>query len=138
MPAPDFLDANVFVYAYDPSDRRKQRIAQELLRRALNGDFLTSVQALAEFSATLLHEMSPPGHPSAVAAVLDALSPISVVSPDLQMVRRAVQAREKYGVHFYDGMIIAAAERAGCTQILSEDLNSGQTYFGVTVENAFV
>jgi len=35
-------------------------------------------------------------------------------------------------------MIIAAAERAGCTQILSEDLNSGQTYFGVTVENPFV
>lgn len=138
MPVPDFLDANVFVYAYDPSDRQKQRIAQELLRRALNGDFLTSVQALAEFSATLLHKMSPPGSPSAVAAVLDVLSPISVVAPDLQIVRRAVQAREKYGVHFYDGMIIAAAERAGCAQILSEDFNSGQTYFGVTVENPFV
>jgi predicted nucleic acid-binding protein len=73
-----------------------------------------------------------------MAAVLDALSPISVVAPDLQMVRRAVQARENYGGHFYDGMIIAAAERAGCARILSEDLNSGQTRFGVTAENPFV
>lgn len=138
MPVPNFLDANVFVYAYDPSDKRKQHIAQEILRRALNGDFLTSVQALAEFSATLLHKMSPPARPSAVATVLDALSPISVVAPDWQMVRRAVQAHEKYGVHFYDGMIIAAAERAGSARILSEDLSAGQAYFGVTVENPFV
>jgi predicted nucleic acid-binding protein len=34
-------------------------------------------------------------------------------------------------------MIVAAAERAGCGRILSEDLNSGQTYFGVRVENPF-
>jgi predicted nucleic acid-binding protein len=40
-------------------------------------------------------------------------------------------------VQFYDGMIIAAAERAGCKRIWSEDLNAGQEYFGVKVENPF-
>jgi len=34
-------------------------------------------------------------------------------------------------------MIVAAAERAGCQQIWSEDLNTGQKYFGVTVMNPF-
>jgi predicted nucleic acid-binding protein len=48
-----------------------------------------------------------------------------------------VQARAAYGIHFYDGMIVAAAERAGCQRILSEDLNAGQQYFGVTVSNPF-
>lgn len=38
---------------------------------------------------------------------------------------------------FYDGMIVAAAERAGCKRILSEDFNTGQEYFGVTVANPF-
>jgi predicted nucleic acid-binding protein len=34
-------------------------------------------------------------------------------------------------------MILAAAEQAGCTKIWSEDLNPGQVYFGIKVENPF-
>lgn len=34
MPAPDFLDTNVLVYAYDVSDPAMQGIAQDLVRRA--------------------------------------------------------------------------------------------------------
>jgi predicted nucleic acid-binding protein len=40
-------------------------------------------------------------------------------------------------VHFYDGMIVAAAERGGCGRIWSVDLNTGQKYFGIAVENPF-
>jgi predicted nucleic acid-binding protein len=137
MPAPEFLDTNVLVYAYDPGDSRKQRIAQGLVRKALAGDVLVSAQVLAEFAATLLHKMQPAARPEDVAAVLDALGPIGVVSPDADLVRRAVDVRGKYGVHFYDGMIVAAAERGGCTRIWSEDLNPGQEYFGIAVENPF-
>jgi predicted nucleic acid-binding protein len=35
-------------------------------------------------------------------------------------------------------MIVAAAERAGCKRILSEDFSPGQEYFGVTVSNPFL
>jgi predicted nucleic acid-binding protein len=138
MSVREFLDTNVLVYAYDPSDRRKQPIAQNLVRRALAGEILISTQVLAEFSATLLHKMSPAASPENVDAVLDALGPIGVVVPDADLVRRAVEARGVYGIHFYDGMIVAAAERGGCERLWSEDLNSGQKYFGVTVENPFL
>ena len=137
MPALEFLDTNVFVHAYDPGDSRKQRIAQDLVRRALTGDILTSTQVLAEFAATLLHKMEPAARPEDVAAVLDALGPIRVVVPDGDIVRRAVDVRAEYGVHFYDGMIVAAAERGGCERIWSQDLNAGQKYFGIAVENPF-
>jgi len=137
MTVPDFLDTNVFVYAYDPSDARKQRMAQDLIRQAVAGDLMTSVQVFAELAATLLHKASATVRTRDVVAVLDSLSPIRVVTPDLPMVQRAVEARSKYGIHFYDGMIVAAAERAGCVRILTEDLNSGQTYFGVKAENPF-
>lgn len=73
MPAPEFLDANVLVYAYDPGDPRKQRVAQDLVRRALTGEVVLSTQVLAEFSATLLHKIQPAARPEDVAAVLDAL-----------------------------------------------------------------
>ena len=137
MPAPEFLETNVLVYAYDPSDLHKQRIAQNLVKKALAGDILVSTQVLAEFAATLLHKMEPAARPEDVAAVLDALGPIGLVLPDADLVRRAVEVRAKYGVHFYDGMIVAAAERGGCERIWSEDLNAGQKYFEIAVENPF-
>jgi predicted nucleic acid-binding protein len=131
----DFLDTNVLVYAYTFDHPGKQRVAQDLVRRAIEGKFVVSAQVLAEFGATLLHKMSANG--DAVTTILDKLSPIRVVVSDGALVRRAVEARMAYGLHFYDGMIAAAAERAGCARILSEDFNEGQEYFSVTAANPF-
>jgi predicted nucleic acid-binding protein len=134
MPAAEFLDTNVLVYAYDPSNPRKQRSAQDL-RRALAGEIVTSTQVLAEFAATLLHKLA--ARPKDVTDLLDVLGPIRLVVPDADLVRRAVEAHTTYGLHFYDGMIVAAADRAGCSRIWSEDLNSGQHYFNVEAANPF-
>ena len=98
MPAPDFPDTNILLYAYDPSDPRKQLIADDLVRKALAG-----------------HSID-----------LNALAPIRVILPDGDMVRRAVEAHAEYGMRFYDGMNVAAAERGGCQKILSEDFTNGQ------------
>jgi predicted nucleic acid-binding protein len=137
MSGPDFLDTNILIYAYDSGDLKKQHIAQELVARGLTGELVISTQVLAEFAATLLHKISPAARPPDIIAILDALAPIHNIVPDAAIVQRAVQARSSYGVHFYDGMIIAAAERGGCARIWSEDLNSGQLYFGIRVENPF-
>ena len=137
-PLLNFWHTNILVYAYDSGDTRKRRIAQDLVRRALAGDIVISTQVLAEFSITLLHKVSPATKPSDLYAVLDALGPIKLVDINGDVVRRAVEAREKYGVHLYDGMILATAERGGCTRIWSEDMNSGQKYFGIPVENPFI
>lgn len=137
MLAPDFLDTNVLVYAYDASNPKKQRVAQDLVRRAVAGGIALSSQVLAEFAATLLHKLSPAASPEDALALLDALGPIQMVAADAEIVRRAVEACASYGLHFYDGMIVAAAERAGCGRIWSEDLNEGQKYFGIIVTNPF-
>jgi predicted nucleic acid-binding protein len=135
MSAPEFLDTNVLVYAYDKSDPGRHRVARELIRRALAGEMVTSTQVLAEFASVLLHKMA--ARPQRVMAMLDALGPIKLILPDGGMVRRAVEARAKYGLHFYDGMVVAAAERGGCGRIWSEDLSAGQRYFGIAVANPF-
>ena len=137
MSAPDFLDTNVLVYAYDTSHPEKQKIARALLKSGIAGKLVLSTQVLAEFAATLLHKISPPPNADAVMKGLDAMAPIRLVIPDVDLIRRAVEVRASYGVHFYDGMIVAAAERAGCGQIWSEDFNAGQKYFGITVTNPF-
>ena len=133
----DFLDANILVYAYDPTDARKQKVARDLLRRSLEGTMVCSAQVLAEFAATLLHKMKPGANPAQVKDALDALAPIRVLPQDEETIRRAVEVHATYGLRFWDGMMVAAAERGGCGRILSEDLNNGQTYFGVSVQNPF-
>ena len=90
MPATEFLDANILVYAYDPSDERKQQIARELVRQAVDGLIVTSVQVLAEFSSTLLHKQKSLASANDVRAVLDALAAIPVMAPNAAMVRRAI------------------------------------------------
>ncbi|MFZ0320276.1 MAG: PIN domain-containing protein [Candidatus Sulfotelmatobacter sp.] len=137
MPGIDFLDTNILVYAYDVTDPAKQRIAQDLVRRALAGESAISTQVLAEFAATLLHKLIPAPSSDDILALLDTLAPIRLIAPDHDIVRRAVEVRTAYGIHFYDGMIIAAAERCGCERIWSEDLNAGQKYFGMVVVNPF-
>jgi len=137
MSGPDFLDTNVLAYAYDDGEPRKQSIARRCVRRAILGEFVISVQVLSELAATLLYKFAIRVPAEEMTIILDVLSPVRVVQPDKELVRRAVEAHAQYGVHFYDGMILAAAERAGCGRILSEDLNAGQEYFGVKVENPF-
>jgi predicted nucleic acid-binding protein len=135
MSAPEFLDTNVLIYAYDPANPRKQRVAQDLLRRALAGEIVMSTQVLSEFAAALSHKLA--ARPADVADLLDVLGPIRLVVPDADLVRRAVEAYATYGLHFYDGMIVAAADRAGCSRIWSEDLNAGQRYFNIEAANPF-
>ena len=137
MSAPDFLDTNILVYAYEENDPQKQGIAQQMLRNALAGEMMISSQVLAEFSHALLYKTSPKFSPARVTTILDALAPVRVIQNDREMTQRAVEAHSAYRIHFYDGLIVAAAERAGCPHIWSEDLNAGQQYFGVTVVNPF-
>jgi predicted nucleic acid-binding protein len=38
----------------------------------------------------------------------------------------------------YDGLILAAAVEAGCSKLLTEDLQHGQVVEGVRIENPFL
>lgn len=133
-----FLDTNILVYAWDATDLRKQAIARDLIRRAVSGDGVVSGHVLGEFCAVLLHKIRPPTTAKQVFEALDALAEIRLAVAGAGLVRRAVEAHEMYEIHLFDALVIAAAERAGCSRIYSEDFNHGQAYFGVDVMNPFV
>jgi predicted nucleic acid-binding protein len=50
---------------------------------------------------------------------------------------QAFAVEDRYGVRFWDALLLAGANAAGCGYFLSEDLNDGQAYGGVTVVNPF-
>jgi hypothetical protein len=40
MTVPEFMDSNIVLYAYDPNDARKRKIAQQVLKKGLGGGML--------------------------------------------------------------------------------------------------
>ncbi len=133
-----FLDTNVLVYAYDREDPAKQAVAQRVLEEGIVEERLTiSVQVLGEFFNVVTRRIKPRMSPDEATGAVMALCALPVIDIDLSMVKVAIDTHRRHGISYWDSLIVAAAERAGCQQILSEDLNEGQAYLGATVVNPF-
>ncbi|MDD9987806.1 MAG: PIN domain-containing protein [Spirochaetaceae bacterium] len=133
-----FVDTNVLVSAYDKHSETKQAGALRLLRAGMLNDALAvSAQVLGEFCAVVTRRIPTPLTADEAAAAIDALKPVPVVEIDRQLVERAIETHKRYGIAYWDALIVAAAERAGCVEVLSEDLSAGQRYGGVVVSNPF-
>ena len=133
-----FVDTNVVVYAYELKASDRQATARSLLCQGLAQETaVLSTQVLSEFYVVVTRKSADPLTPEQARRAVDALAPMLAVGQDLTLVRRAIDAHTEYGLSYWDGLIVAAAERARCQRLLSEDLNPGQRYFGIPVENPF-
>lgn len=138
MSAKAFLDTNVLVYAYDASAARHMAVAQALLETALRTDnACLSAQVLGEFFVTVTRKIHSPLAVKAAAEIVGVLGKLHVVTIDLLLVRQAIRLQGEPGLSYWDALILAAAARAGCTEVLSDDLNPGQVIHGVRVRNPF-
>jgi predicted nucleic acid-binding protein len=60
----------------------------------------------------------------------------STVTP--ATVVRGSEISEAWKLSFWNGMILAAAQQDGATELLTEDLQHGQTVAGIRVINPFI
>ena len=130
-----FVDTNVVVYAFDRADTAKQRTAIELLES--DRRLVLSTQVLLECWWVLTRRLAEPLEEPQASRVIDELSELPVVATDPQLVKQAIQTSRRFKVAVWDALIIEAARAAGCTTVLSEDLQTGQDFDGVRVENPF-
>ncbi len=133
-----FVDANVLVYAQDPRDPLKQaRAAQWLDKLWQQRSGRTSMQVLNEFYAAVTRKLSP-----RIAADLawDEVSRYFAWSPlpiDEALLRRAREVERRYGLSWWDAMIVAAAQIQGCVVLLTEDLQDGMVFGTLAVRSPF-
>ena len=99
---------------------------------------MLSVQVLLEFyvQATRPTRADRIQHVQAVALVESWLR-FFVQELTLPIVQAALHSRERYQIGYWDAAIVEAARTAGCTEVLSEDLQDGRDYEGVRVTNPF-
>jgi predicted nucleic acid-binding protein len=138
MTAPVFVDTNVLVYARDAGNAAKQARATawlEILWREQVGR--TSMQVLSEYYVTLTRRLDP-GIPS--AEVWDDLTALFTWRPlaiDETVMQRGREIEQRHRLSWWDSLIVAAAAAQGCALLLSEDLQDGGVYAGVTVRSPF-
>ena len=133
MPAKEFLDTNVLIYAVAKDDARAST-AEALL--ASGG--MISVQSLNEFVSVARRKLG-----MSWKEVKEFLELIGILCPkpvqvSVDIHKAAVVIAEKYGYGIYDALIASAAIEAGCKTLYSEDLQDGQIINRqLTIRNPF-
>ena len=133
-----FVDTNILLYSRDASEPAKQSIASDLL----DGLWETrsgrvSVQVLNEYFVNATRKLDPGLSPEEAWDDIEALNAWKPLPLDMAILTRAFAVHRRYGLSWWDSMIVAAAEASACTIIYSEDLSDGANYFGITVVNPF-
>lgn len=137
MTANVFVDINVLIYAVDQADLKKQSAAQAWrawLWETKRGRI--SFQVLQEFYVNAIKKQ-----PSAQVEIRKEISDLMTWQPialDAGVLARAWIIEDRYGISFWDSLIVAAARVAGCRYLLTEDLQRGQELDGVMVVNPFL
>lgn len=126
-----FFDTNIFVYLF-VGDAQKANRAEALVKQG----GVISVQVLNEFIAVTRGKYRLDW--TQIEASLAAIEAECTVIPlDLALHRRAVALCRATHYSIYDGLILAAALRAGCKTLYSEDMQHGRQIEGLTILNPF-
>jgi predicted nucleic acid-binding protein len=140
MPGRYFLDTNIFVYSFDSGVRAKSRRATELIREAVaTRRGIVSCQVVQEFFNVALRRFAEPmSNADAEQYLGTVFRPLLAVHSTLGLYQEALAIHQRYRLNWFDGLIVAAAVAAECDVLYSEDLQDGQKFGGLRVENPFV
>ena len=129
-------DTNIFVYAADTRDALKQEIAQAIVPRLRSRGARIALQVIGEFQNIALRKLKIPQSMAAERAsfLLDGFATF----PASRSAARAALAEMASGrLSYWDALMLASAAEAGCTAMLSEDMQDGARIFGLEIVNPF-
>lgn len=135
MSAKTFIDTNILVWTADGTDPAKQERASELIDQCFP-DVAISTQVLMELYSVVVRKYG--GDHARTTMLIENHGFPEVVAVDETLVVQALEVSNRFQISHWDGLILAAAERARCQVVYSEDLNHGQVYGTVRVVNPFL
>ena len=132
-----FLDTNILLYAALGSDDSPEKwaVARKLLSIV---HFGTSGQVLAEFYSNAIRKGKRPLTKDEALVWVRQLARKPCQPIDGKLVEQAIEFSARYQISYWDGAIIAAANRLGANVVYTEDLNHQQIYGNVRALNPFL
>lgn len=130
------VDANILVYSVDVDDAPRQQGAIDLLAAAARTGAVLTEQSLIEFVNVSSKTMELPLE--RIRAVVQGwLASFAVLTPGPTAVSDTLELLSRYNLSTWDAHMLAVCSRAGCTTLISEDMQDGAFYDGVQVVNPF-
>jgi len=130
------LDTNVLAYAEGTNGAAMRNRTLQLLQRLPQDNIVLPVQTLGELFRVLVGKAKrqPARARDAVLSWTDAYL---VVETSAAVMIGATELAAGHILSIWDSVVLATAAEAGCRLLLSEDLQEGFTWRGVTVANPF-
>jgi predicted nucleic acid-binding protein len=137
MSARYFIDTNIFVYSLDLAAPVKARRAAQLIRDGLDsGNGIVSYQVVQEFFSVAFRRFAQPMSAFAAEEYLNTVfRPLLTIHSSPALLVSALRVYSQHHISWYDSLIVAAAQEAGCSILYSEDMQHGQRLDDLTIEN---
>lgn len=134
-----FVDTNVFAYARQSIDARKRALSIDWTERLWHERIgRTSMQVLCEYFAVLTRKIEPRYASREAWEHVQGLLAWDPPPIDGSILARAFEIEQRHRLNWWDCLIVSSAQQQGCSVLLTEDMQDGAVFGGVTVRNPFV
>jgi predicted nucleic acid-binding protein len=138
MIAPVFVDTNVLVYARDASAADKHARARAWMAHLWQAERgRLSFQVLHEYYVVTTRKLTPALSRTEARAEVRTLLAWQPQPVNDDLLESAWDVEDRFGLSFWDALVVSAAQAAGCRYLLTEDLQHGQELDNLTVLSPF-
>ena len=138
MTPPLFVDTNVLVYCFDDRDIAKRDTARHWVAHCWQRrSGRISTQVLNEFYNTACRKFAGAISTDAARAEVRRYQSWQPWAVDHATVETAWGVESRFGIGFWDALIVASAQALGCKMLLTEDLQHGQVIDSLRIVNPF-
>lgn len=130
------LDTNVLAYAEGLGDQPRCGKAMELIERLPLGEVIIPAQTLGELTRVLQFKAKRNAE-EIRSAVLSWADTFSVADSTWPAFQAALDLNVDHKFQIWDALILAVAAEQHCRILLTEDMQAGWTWRGVTLVNPF-
>ena len=137
-----FLDTNILVYAFDNSEKRKQKIAAEILDKCFTGQkiYALSSQNLAEFFLVITDKIERPltvEDAKNVIIKINNFKGIRKLSYNSDTVIKSILISERNNIKIWDSLLIATMLDNDIFNIYTENEKDFNRIKNINVVNPF-
>lgn len=133
-----FVDTNILLYALDERQGERHQVAAQVLEELWESrEGALSTQVLQELYVNLTRKLRRPMTRPRARAVVERYAVWPVHQVTIDDILTASELEQRHSLAFWDALVVVAAQRIGAGRLLTEDMQAGRSFGGVTIENPF-
>lgn len=132
-----FIDTNILVYTDDHDAAEKRMRALDIIKEARRSQHgVVSTQVLQEYFVSTTRKLGVAV--SVARRKVELFARLQVVTIQISTILAAIDLQRLHNFSFWDALVVHSAKAAGCSILLTEDMQHGQDVEGLKIINPFL